>query len=136
MSKIITFIDSGILITAARGQNAVLRARAAQLLTDTQREFASSPFVQLEVMPKAIWAKNQAERELYEAFFARVQHWPDDLVAVIAQAHQEAAKDGLGSMDALHIAAGVLLKADELVTIEKPTKSIHRTKSIKVVSLY
>jgi predicted nucleic acid-binding protein len=136
MSKIITFVDSGVLITAARSKNAALRAQAVRLLMDTSREFASSPFVQLEVMPKAIWMRNQAERDLYEKFFRQVKHWPSDIEAVIVQAHQEGAIAGLGSMDALHIAAAVLLNADELVTVEQPTKSIYRTKSIKVVWLH
>jgi len=38
-------------------------------------------------------------------------------------------------MDALHVAAAVLMNADELATIEKPTKSIHRTHSIKIISI-
>lgn len=135
MANLITFVDSGVLITAARGQDAVLRTRAQQLLLDGQREFASSAFVQLEVLPKAIWSNNQPEQEVYQTFFQNVRHWPGDTDAVIALAQIEARTYGLGSLDALHIAAALLLGAAELVTIEKPTKSIHRTKSIKVVTL-
>ena len=135
MPKLLTFVDSSVLITAARGQDQVLRKRALDLLADPTREFAASVFVQLEVMPKALWTRNQVEQQVYEGFFNDVKLWPSDTDAVIAQAQKEAAIYGLGSMDALHIAAAILLKADELVTMEKPTKSIHRTKSIKVVSL-
>jgi predicted nucleic acid-binding protein len=135
MPKLVTFVDSSVLITAARGQDAVLRKRALDVLADPNREFAASVFVQLEVMPKALWTRNQVEQQVYEDFFNDVKLWPSDTDAVIAQAQKEAAIYGLGSMDALHIAAALLLKADELVTMEKPTKSIHRTKSIKVVSL-
>jgi hypothetical protein len=39
-------------------------------------------------------------------------------------------------MDALHVAAAVLVGATEFITNEKPEKSIHRTKSIQVVSIY
>ncbi len=39
-------------------------------------------------------------------------------------------------MDALHIAAAVLVGAEEFVTNEKKEKSIHRTKSIKITSIY
>jgi hypothetical protein len=39
-------------------------------------------------------------------------------------------------MDALHLAAAHLLKADELITTEKPGKSIHRSSLVKVVYLF
>jgi hypothetical protein len=39
-------------------------------------------------------------------------------------------------MDALHIAAAIEAKADELVTTEKSTKPMHRVTEVKVVSLY
>ena len=60
MPKLVTFVDSSVLITAARGQDAVLRKRALDVLADPNREFAASVFVQLEVMPKALWTRNQA----------------------------------------------------------------------------
>lgn len=135
MSKLSTFVDSGVLITAARSRDLTLQARALQTILDPQREFASSVFVQLEVLPKATWVGNQSEQALYQHFFQNVWHWPADTDAVITQAQIEANAYGLGAMDALHIAAAVLLKADELVTIEKLGKAIHRTKSIKVVTL-
>jgi len=136
MAKVLTFVDSGILVTAARGQDIALKLRALTVLNDSKREFASSRFVWLEVMPKAIWAKNQIEQNLYEAFFNAVIKWPTDYDPVIALAEKEAAISGLGSLDALHVAAAKLLGADELVTIEKPPKSIHRTQVIKVVSIH
>lgn len=39
-------------------------------------------------------------------------------------------------MDALHIAAAVSVRANEFFTNERPEKSIHRTKSIKIISIY
>lgn len=135
MARILTFVDSGVLITAARGQDSRLRIKALTLLSDPQREFASSDFVKLEVLPKAIWAKNLVEQRFYESFFSTVSHWPDDNDAVITRAKAEAGKVGLSGMDALHVAAAVLMSAEELVTIEKPSKSIHRTRSIKVISI-
>lgn len=129
MPKIITYVDSGVLITAAHGQDPVLQSRALALLNDPQREYASSAYVRLEVMPKAVWVRNLTEQTFYEAYFRDVRHWLTDYHAVIAEAEAEAGLYGLGSMDALHVAAAVRLNADELVTIEKPTKSIFRTKA-------
>ena len=52
------------------------------------------------------------------------------------QAHQEAVRCGLAAMDALHLAAAFLLKADEFFTTEKPVKPIYRTTLVKVRWLY
>jgi hypothetical protein len=49
-----TFLDSGVLISAARGtDNTALNA--LQILDDSDRAFVSSIFVKLEVLPKAIY---------------------------------------------------------------------------------
>lgn len=47
-----TFIDSGILIAAARGEGAIAE-RALAILLDPNLELASSIFLKLEVLPKA-----------------------------------------------------------------------------------
>ena len=39
-------------------------------------------------------------------------------------------------MDALHVAAAVLVGAEEFITNEKLEKSIHRTESIPVISIW
>lgn len=57
-----TYVDSGVLINAFRGTTEV-SIKATQVLDDPHREFASSPFVQLETLPKAIYNKQQEEGE-------------------------------------------------------------------------
>jgi hypothetical protein len=130
-----TFIDSGVLIYAARGQGEIA-AVALGILTDFNREFASSVFVKLEVLPKAIYNRQADEVEFYEQFFKAVAHWATDIDEIIRIAEKEANSSGLGPMDALHIAAAMSVGATEFVTTEKPEKSIHRTKSIKVTSIH
>jgi hypothetical protein len=39
-------------------------------------------------------------------------------------------------MDALHLAAAHLLKADEFITTERPGKSIYRSALVKIVYLF
>lgn len=129
-----TFIDAGVLIAAARGEDSIA-AKAIDILDDPEREFASSEFVKLEVLPKAIYYRRQAEVEFYETFFQAVSHWANPLEAIVQKAYQEACLSGLAAVDALHVAAAVLVGATELVTIEKPEKPIHRTAAMKVVSL-
>ena len=135
MAKLITFIDAGVLITAFRGHDPNLRSRAMQILNDPQRVFAGSDFVQLEVIPKAVYVNNRPEFEFYKYYFAACQYWPDDNDQVIDAAMSEANAYGLNEMDALHVAAAFLVGADELVTIEKPEKSIHRAQSVTIVTI-
>ena len=60
----------------------------------------------------------------------------NDLKLILGHGFREAARAGVGPMDALHLAAAHLLKADEFITTEKPNKSIHRTSLVKIVSLF
>jgi predicted nucleic acid-binding protein len=129
-----TFVDTGVLITAARGTDETVQT-AVNILQDPDREFASSPYLKLELLPKAIYNKRQPEIDFYEAYFGIVTYWANDLDAIIAAAYREVAEFGLGSMDALHIAAAVAVGAEEFITNEKSQKSIHRTPSIRVISI-
>ncbi|MBD2517218.1 PIN domain-containing protein [Nostoc sp. FACHB-973] len=129
-----TYIDSGVLISAFRGIQSV-SIRANQILNDENREFASSRFVQLEVLPKATFNKQQDEAEFYETFFSAVIHWATDLEQIMQNADQIACTYGLAAMDALHVAAALQIKADQLITTEKPTKPMHRVTEIQIISI-
>lgn len=133
--RILTYVDSGVLIAAATGRSAVAEP-ALDVLTDSGREFASSRFVQLEVLPKAIYFGNEDEAAFYRTFFEeKVTRWAEPIEAIVEAGYREACRAGLSALDALHVAAAVLVGADELVTIEKMEKAIHRTRSIRVVSI-
>lgn len=131
----LTFVDSGVLIAAARGTHEVSE-QAFEILDDPERTFASSDFVRLEVLPKAIYNQQTIEAEFYEAFFKSVTSWACADNGIVEQALIEASSFGLAAMDALHVAAAVQLGADELVTTEKPTKPIHRTSSVTTRSIH
>lgn len=130
-----TYVDAGVLIAAARAR-ASIAIRALEILDDPGREFASSIFVKLEVLPKAIFHKNTAEVEFYETFFDAVAYWAHSLETVAEDAYKQACYSGLAAMDALHLAAALSLDAAELVTTERPGKPIHRAQSIKVISIW
>lgn len=129
-----TFIDAGVLIAAARGE-AAIASRAMDILDDPDREFASSEFVRLEVLPKAIYYQRQAEAAFYQLFFNSVKYWAGGLETIVQDGYQEACQAGLSAMDALHVAAAVSVQAEEFITVERPEKSLHRTSVIKVTSL-
>src|ERR1022692_4873025 len=95
-----TFFDSGVPIAAARSVGPD-RERALQLLEDPNRSFLTSPFVRLEVLPKAIFYEKRLERSFYERYF-RNATWYRDVTGIEAVAQVEATRAGLGAMDALH----------------------------------
>ncbi len=129
-----TCIDSGILVSAARGTD-VYAERALAILGDESREFASSVFVRLEVLPKAICYRKNFEVELYQTFFDTVEYWANDLEKLIQNGYNLASQYGLSALDALHIAAALLVGAEELVTTERQTKPMHRVSEIQVTSI-
>jgi hypothetical protein len=49
-----------------------LQCRALSILDDLERTFASSPFVELEVLPKAQFGRAPGRGEFYRTFFAAV----------------------------------------------------------------
>lgn len=129
-----TFFDSGVLIAAARSLDPT-GERALKFLEDPNRIFLTSPFVHLEVVPKSIFFKKQTERSFYDTYF-RSAVWFRDVDKIEVAAQAEAAEAGLGAMDALHLAAAHLSRADEFITTEKPNRAIHRCSLVKVVYLF
>ena len=130
----LSFIDSGILITAARGSSPRSQL-ALDILADGDRIFASSIFIQLEVLPKSVCYQQTLEREFYEAFFQGVTYWVTDLETLTQSAYQLACTYGLSGLDALNVTAAFLLQADEFITTEKPTKPMYRVPGIQFVTI-
>jgi hypothetical protein len=52
----VVFVDASVLIAAARGADAIALL-AMEVLDDPNNRFASSAFVRLEVLPKAVFHK-------------------------------------------------------------------------------
>jgi hypothetical protein len=128
-----TYIDSSVLIAAARGTS----EKALHVLADTSiREFACSDYVRLEVIPKATYENRPKELAMYDEFFASVSVWLAFDVEHLRMAFIEACRSGLSAMDAIHVVAAVSGNCDELVTMEKPSKPLHRTTLVSVLSIY
>ncbi|MEB3355888.1 MAG: PIN domain-containing protein [Synechococcales bacterium] len=130
-----TFVDSSVLIAAARARTARSLV-ALSVLNERDREFASSVFVRLETLPKAIYYQQQAEAEFYESFFEDANLWATDLEQIVQTGNRIARNYGLAAMDALHIAAALSVEAEELITTEKSTKPMHRATEIQIVSIF
>ncbi|HSG40062.1 MAG TPA: PIN domain-containing protein [Thermoanaerobaculia bacterium] len=129
----ITFLDAGVLIAAFRGNSEVAR-RALAIMDDPDRSFASSVFVRLEVVPKALFHGRMEELVFYESFFGGVTHWAEP-VTLTERAFSIATENGLSALDALHAAAALSVKASEIITSEKTRKPIHRVSGVTVTSI-
>jgi predicted nucleic acid-binding protein len=135
VNQIKTFLDSGVLIAAAR-TNDIMAIKAIEILDDSQRQLATSLFVKLEILPKAVYHQQQGEIKFYEAFFTNCSLWADDLPTIIQLAQNLANQFGLGALDALHIASALSINCDEFITTEKTNKPLHRVSGIKVISIF
>jgi predicted nucleic acid-binding protein len=130
-----TYVDSGVLIAAARGAGK-LAQRALAIIGDTSsREFVCSDYVKLETIPKPKYYGREAELRFYEAYFSTAVIWQGFDACHMDSAFAEACRSGLSSVDAIHVVVAALSGCDELVTSEKPTSAINRTKLIRVVSI-
>jgi len=131
----LTYIDSGVLIFAAQGTTATA-ALALPFLADPSREYVTSDYVRLEVLPKATFHKRTAEIAFYNLFFTTTTRTIPTSDALLKYALDEACKTGIHGLDAVHIACAVFAGAEEFITSEKPNRPIHRTRLIKVVSIF
>ena len=135
MAATLTYIDSGVLIFAAQGKTAAA-ALALPFLADPNREYVTSDYVRLEVLPKATFYKRTAEVAFYDLFFTTTARSIPTSEALLKYALEEACKTGIQGLDAVHIACAVFAGAEEFITSEKTSRPIHRTKLIKVVSIF
>lgn len=128
-----TFLDTGVLILGYRGTEAV-RRRVLELIGDTQRTFVSSPFLELELLPKAEHFNRADEVSFYEDYCFRIAEPSSaDLDLIVAEARTLAVQHGLAAMDALHAAVARLAGCDELITTESDTRPLHRLGVVRVV---
>jgi hypothetical protein len=129
-----TFLDSGVLITAARSRGSDQQTALA-VLADPSRVFLATPLLALEIVPKATFHKQKLELSFYDHYLASAVMYRG-LNRIEQIARVEAAQRGMAALDALHVASAFLLRADEFITTEKPSKPIYRTTLVSVRFLY
>ena len=127
-----TYLDSSVLIQAVQGVDG---DKTMELLEDPEREFVAATFLKLDLLPQPTFHKRKAELAFLEAFFARVVDWCEASEELVAAALAEAGAVPLSAVDAIHVAAAKRLKADELVTAERPGKPLHKVRGLKVCFL-
>jgi hypothetical protein len=124
-----------VLIAAIKGEQQIRECSLA-VLSEPNVEFWYSPILRLEVTLQPAHNRRRLELAfLQEYFSSSSSNCFGDLDRMFAIAEPEAIKHGIPVIDALHIAAANLSKCSVLVTTEKPSKPLFRTKLVKVVSI-
>jgi len=127
------FLDAGVLIGAFKGERDV-REPAFAILDCPLIEFWYSALLRLEVTLQATHHKQVEELRFYNEYFRRAEMY-GDLNRTLEIAEPDAKRHGIGVVDALHVAAANLSNCVALITTEKPTKPLFRTKLVKVLTL-
>ena len=113
-----TFVDSGVLLTAWRGQSSPSTEVSLEILADVEREFVTSDNVKLELLPKPTFEKRRVEIEFYNTHFDEAVTCEPFSRELGASALALARKYGLSAGDALNLAAAIRQQAEEFVTSE------------------
>ena len=125
-----TYVDSGVLMQAARGEES-LSDPAVAILSDAKREFVSSEFVRLELLARSL----PAETDFYEIFFRQVGIWAKMESHLWTTAIGEARATGMSPLEALHVVLAATTGCDELITTQVADSPIFKTKRVRVVGL-
>ena len=77
-----TFLDSGVLITAHRGERSD-KKKALAILQDPDRTLLTSPFLYFEIVRKAVYFKRDSELAFYDVYFTDPSvEWYRELQAI------------------------------------------------------
>lgn len=130
--KIVTYLDSGLLIALSMQQPIQRAVKIAAILNDSNHVFVSSDALQIEVFPKPIFFKETYSAMLLKSFFSMCVEHVTISQDLFLKAYTEACQTRLAGMDALHIVSAHEAGADELITTEKTTKAIYQTGLVRV----
>ena len=131
-----TFLDSGVLLTAWRGESSPQRQSALELMADEQRDFYTSDNVKLELLPKPAHEKRRIELEFYDEHFDSTIACEPFSPELGTAAFRLAKKYGLAAGDALNLAAAIRQGVEQFITSELPGKPMFRVGEISVLSIH
>jgi hypothetical protein len=130
-----TFLDSGVLLTAWRGEPSPQTDAALSVMADDERQFYTSDHVKLELLPKPTFEKRRVELEFYQSHFDLTLGSEPFSPELGGAALRLATKHGLSAGDALNVVAAIRQGAEEFITSELPGKPIFRIGGIRMTSL-
>ena len=130
-----TVIDSCVLRVAFDGVEGESNKKALEVLDDTNREFIAVDFVALETIPVPTFNKKYDQVLLFQSFFDDAPFRAEVSSDTTTLAIRLASEHGIGPIDALIVSSAIIGGADELITMEKPTKPMFKVKEVKITSL-
>jgi predicted nucleic acid-binding protein len=130
-----TYVDAGVLIAAARGTQP-LAGRALTLLEDPSREFITSDYLRMEIVPKPTYHRVIEELAFYDEFFRSASTVLPFDAELLNRSFEEACRLGLSAFDAIHLTAAVASGCEEFLTSERMTSPLFRATAVKIVSLH
>jgi predicted nucleic acid-binding protein len=131
-----TYLDSGVVIAAAHGQDPAFNAAFA-ILDDPRRIFIASDFVHIETVPVAHYNKRPEDEILfYEEYLRGASLIVPATSSLITRGLEIVAQFGVLGIDALHIAAAEFGGAHEFITTEKTTRPFFRVTTVRVISIH
>lgn len=131
---ILDYLDSSVLISGST-ENPLYAEKLLELLSETNRKFAASGWLRLEVLPKPTHNKQQYSILFLETYFANCALEISFSAELVQNAYDLACVYGLSGFDALHIASAIEAKASEFITVEKRTKPLYKIQELTVIHL-
>lgn len=104
-------------------------------MLDPARDFFTCQMVKLELFPKAHFNKRPGELEFYDPHFALVKHEEPLSKKLGEEAMGLGKKYGLGSADAINVAAALRMKVEDFITSEAPNIPMFRVPGMRFISL-
>ncbi len=130
-----TFLDTGVLLAAWDAKQA-LHEQAKGVLSDRNRDFIATSLLSLELVPHAEYCKQEKE-VAFMRFYLGVY------VSEMLEVNEQLVLEGMavarridaGGIDAMHLAAAIMLNVDEFITTENENKPMYREDRLRVIHL-
>jgi hypothetical protein len=97
-------------------------------------EFWYSPLLRLETMLQPTRENRALEVDFYSAYFSQANCY-GDMNRIFEIGERDSPQHAIPVMDAMHVAAASLARCAALITTEKVTKPMFRTRLIRILSI-
>jgi predicted nucleic acid-binding protein len=123
-----------VLICAWRGEEPY-RSAARELLEDEDRHLIASPFLRLELLPKAKNKGSASEVEFLEEVFASITEWVSVDDALVERAIDLGIAYLIRNIDTIHAASAERVGCKQFVTSELPGKPYFKFTAINATNV-
>jgi len=132
-----SYLAPDLIIASVLRMNTKLTRYILSLLEDPERRFITGDYVELETLTALRYKKQKERLEFARMFFCKSEY-VNSTNRILVRATDLASNYGLSAMESLHAASALYAGADDLLTLEKPGKTLFRIPPyvLKIVSLH